>query len=361
MSALTEQTEMGSPALRTGLGRNVFRCGPVSFRYHPRLLTVYCLLAFALLILCLWSLCAGDFPISLEDLFAALTGRGEGIVNFILFGVRAPRILTGIFVGMAFGISGAIFQSLARNPLASPDVIGFNSGAAFGAMLMIVVFNATGALIAIGALGGGLLTAVLVFGLAWQNGIAPLRLVLVGIGVGFFAYAGVEFLMTRSDIFEAAAAQAWRSGSLNARNWTDFMTVLAGVVVLGPIALYCQKGLDRIELGDALAAGLGIRVEPIKLLAAIVAVLLAAIAVACAGPLTFVAFVAAPIARRLADAPGVAITGAALVGALVVTAGDLAGRLMFAPMQLPVGIFTAVFGAPYLLWLLATQFRKGTM
>jgi iron complex transport system permease protein len=185
--------------------------------------------------------------------------------------------------------------------------------------------------------------------------------VLVGIGVGFFAYAGVDFLMTRSDIFEAAAAQSWLNGSLNARLWSHVWIVVAGAAVLMPLALLLQPGLDRVELGDDLAAALGVRVNATRLATGLVGVLLAALAVASAGPLPFVALVAAPIARRVANGSGVMLVTAALVGAVVVTAGDLGGRLAFAPTQLPAGVFTAVLGAPYLLWLLATQIRKGTM
>ena len=173
------------------------------------------------MLLAVWSISAGDFPIPFGDVVATLFGQGQGSNKFIVFGLRLPRLLTGIAVGIAFGISGAIFQSLARNPLASPDIIGFNSGAALGAVTMIIVFGATGVVVALGALGGGLITArrSSTCSSCSAASMSPLRLVLVGIGVGFAAYAGVEFLMTRSDIFEAAAAQAWLTGSLNARVW----------------------------------------------------------------------------------------------------------------------------------------------
>jgi iron complex transport system permease protein len=309
----------------------------------------------------LWSLVAGDFPMAVDEVLRTLVGMGEATSGFVIFGLRLPRLLTGVFTGVALGVAGAIFQSLARNPLASPDVIGFDSGAALGAVATVVLLGASGIVVALGAIAGGIGTAMLVFGLAWRNGVSPLRLVLIGIGVGAFAYAGVDFLMTRSDIFAAAAAQAWLVGSLNARLWSHVGTVGAGVIVLVPAALLLQPALDRIELGDDLAAALGIRVNRTRLMAGLAAILLAALGVASAGPLPFVAFVAGPIARRVTGASGLSLLTAGLVGALVVTLGDLAGRLLFAPTQLPVGVFTAIFGAPYLLWLLATQIRKGTM
>jgi iron complex transport system permease protein len=350
---------LSSPRVVRG---TVLRWRGMSVRYEPRTFAVNLALAAALVLLAVWSISAGDFPIPFGDVVVTLFGQGEGSNSFIIFGLRLPRLLTGIAVGIAFGISGAIFQSMARNPLASPDVIGFNSGAALGAVTLIIVFGATGLTVAFGALAGGLITAAIVYALSLRGGaISPLRLVLVGIGVGFAAYAGVEFLMTRSDIFEAAAAQAWLTGSLNARVWLHVVTIGIGLLVLVPAALILQRSLDRLESGDDMAAALGVKVEQTRLLASVVGVLLAALAVASAGPLAFVALTSGPIARRLIDASGSSLFTSAMVGAVLVTAADLLGRILFAPLQLPVGIFTAILGAPYLLWLLATQIRKGAM
>lgn len=346
---------------RRAIRGRIFRRGKLSVRVQPRTLWVAAGLCAAVLILAIVSISAGDYPLPVRDVIMALLGQGSGSSSFIVLGLRLPRALTAILVGMAFGMSGAIFQSLARNPLASPDIIGFNSGAALGAVSMIILFHASGIMVALGALSGGLITAALVFALAWQNGFSPIRVVLVGIGISFAAYAGVDFLMTRSDIFEATAATIWLTGSLNARVWEHVYITGAGLAVLLPLALFLQSALDQLELGEDTAAALGIRVNFTRLFIAIIATLLAAIAVAAAGPLAFVAFVAGPIARRLADTSGAALLLAALVGALVVLAGDLAGRLVFAPTQLPAGIFTAIFGAPFLLWLLATQIRKGAL
>lgn len=343
-----------------GLRGRVWRGSRFSLRIDERTVGVNAALLAAMVLAGLWSICAGDFPLSLGAVLQSLAGHGDGSSTFIVFGLRLPRLVTGICTGMALGLAGALFQSLARNPLASPDIIGFDSGAALGAVTLVIVFGATGTLVAAGAITGGLATAALVVLLSWRNGMTPLRLVLVGIGVGFFAYAGVDFLMTRSDIFEAATAQAWLTGSLNARTWSHVWTVGLGVALLAPIALTLQPTLDRIELGDELAAALGIRVNRTRIATGIVGVLLAALAVSAAGPVPFVALVSAPVARRLTRG-GLALGTSGLVGALVVTAGDRGGRLLFAPTQLPVGVFTSVLGAPYLLWLLARQIRKGAM
>lgn len=338
-----------------------FRAGNVSLRLNPRTLAVGLTLAALVIALSVISISAGDYPLPVRDVILSLIGQGEGTAPFIVLGLRLPRTLVGIMVGIAFGMSGAIFQSLARNPLASPDIIGFNAGAALGAVSAIVLFNASGLLVGVGAITGGLVTAALVFAFAWQNGLSPMRMVLVGIGVSFTAYAGVDFLMTRTDIFEAAAAAVWRAGSLNARVWDHVHMLGIGLAILLPLVLMLQRALDQLELGDDMAAALGIRVEHVRLAMAVIGVLLAAIAVAGAGPLAFVAFVAGPIARRLTGTSGVALVISALVGAVVVLTGDLAGRMLLAPLQLPAGIFTAIFGAPYLLWLLATQIRKGAL
>lgn len=340
---------------------HVFRTPGLSIRIRERSLVVGGALVLAIAGLSLWALAAGDFPLALNRVLATLAGQGEGSENFIVLGLRLPRVLTAIFSGIAFGVAGALLQSLARNPLASPDIIGFDAGAAFGAVATVIVFGATGAMIAVGAIGGGLAAAAIVLIASWRNGVAPLRLVLIGIGAGAFFYAGMNFLLTRSDIFEAAAAQAWLTGSLNARVWLHVGIAGIGAALLVPAALALHAALERLEMGDDLAAALGTRVEAVRVAAGLVAVLLASVAVAAAGPLPFVALAAAPLARRMTGASGPTLFTAGLVGAVIVLGADLMGRIAFAPVQLPAGIFTAVLGAPYLLWLLATQIRKGSM
>lgn len=340
---------------------HVLRRANWSLRLAPR--TAWATFALLALVgaLGLFSISAGDFPLPVKDVILTLLGWSSGPSEFIIIGLRLPRTLVAILVGMGFGMSGAIFQSLARNPLASPDIIGFNSGASLGAVAAIILFGATGLRVALGAVVGGLLTALLVFALAWQRGINPLRLVLIGIGIGFTAYAGVNFLLTRSDLFDAVSATVWMTGSINARVWTHVWTIAPCMAVLVPAALIFQHGLEQLELGDDAASALGVPINVTKLGISLVGVLLAAVAVAVSGPLAFVAFVAGPIARRLTDSAAPMLIPSALVGAVVVLAADLIGRLAFAPMQLPVGVFTAILGAPYLLWLLATQVRRGAL
>lgn len=332
-----------------------------SMRVDPRSAGVCMTLAALIVIVGCWSISVGDFPIPLSEVINHLLGRGSEDADFIIGTLRLPRTLTGILVGASFGMAGAIFQSLARNPLGSPDIIGFNSGAAVGAVFVIIVLHGSSFQVALGALAGGLGTAALVFVLAWKNGIRAYRLVLVGIGIGFAATACVEFMMTRAEIFDVQRAAVWLTGSLNARTWSDVRTVGFALLVLGPLAIVMQRWLDRLELGDEMAAGIGIPVSRAKLGLVAVGVSLAALGVAAAGPISFVSFVSGPIARRLTRQPGAAVIPAAFVGALVTIVADLAARRALAPTELPVGIATAVIGAPYLLWLLTQQGKNGAL
>lgn len=339
----------------------VIRTRSLSARFDSRAVVVCIALTAATLAISAWSLSVGDFPIPIRDVIASLLGSGSDDADFIVRTLRLPRLVTGIGVGAAFGMSGAIFQSLARNPLGSPDIIGFTQGAAVGAVITIIWFGGSGAQIAFGAVTGGVFTALLVFGVAWKQGVQAYRLVLVGIGIGFAAAAVNNFLLTRADINDVQRAVVWLTGSLNGRSWDQARTVWLALLVLSPLAIVLQRWLDRLELGDDTAAALGVPVNRAKLLLLVVGVSLAALAVAAAGPVGFVAFVSGPIARRLVRSPGACVVPAAFVGALVVVAADLAARRVLAPTELPVGIMTSIMGAPYLLWLLTRQAKTGAL
>ncbi len=332
-----------------------------SVRLHPRSIVVGLVVLAATLVVAVWSIMVGDFPLSVGQVLRSVFGDGGKDAEFIVQTLRLPRALTAVMVGAALGMSGAVFQSIARNPLGSPDLIGFESGAAAGAVIVITVFHGSSTQVALGAVAGGLLTALAVYVLAYQRGLAASRLVLVGIGIGFAASALVDYLITRAQIYDVQRAAVWLTGSLNGRTWEHVRTVSLALVVLAPLILVAQRSLDRLELGDDTAAALGVRVGRTKLLLVLLAVGLAALAVAAAGPIVFVAFVSAPIARRLTSTPGACVVPAALVGALVTSSADLAARRVFAPTEFPVGIATAVVGAPYLLWLLSRRARTGAL
>jgi iron complex transport system permease protein len=339
----------------------VIRTQSFSVRLDQRSIVVCVTLSAMIAAVGVWSVSVGDFPIPISDVIATIFGNPTEDSEFIVGTLRLPRVLVGIGVGAAFGMSGAIFQALVRNPLGSPDIIGFNAGAALGAVVMIVMFGGSAAQVSIGAVLGGLLTALAVYLLAWKRGLQAYRLVLVGIGIGFTVGAGIDYLLTRAEINDVQRAAVWLTGSLNGRGWDEVRTVGLALLVLGPIAIVMQRTLDRLDLGDDTAAGLGVNVGRSKLALVLVATSLAALGVAAAGPIAFVAFVAGPVARRLVNSPRACIVPAAFVGALLTVVADLAARRLLAPTELPVGIMTALIGAPYLLWLLSRQARTGAL
>ncbi len=332
-----------------------------SVRVPTKSILVCLILCVATAVLGGISLILGDFPLSPSEVWAAIVGNGTQQSEFVVMSLRLPRLLTAVLAGAAFGMSGAIFQSLARNPLGSPDIIGFDSGAAFGAVLVLIVSHGSTREAAVGAIVGGLVTATLVYLLAWKRGVRTYRLVLIGLGVGFVLAAGIEYLMTRAAISDVQRASVWLTGSLTGRGW-DHVTLLAvSLLVLVPLVLGLNRRLVLLELGDDVAAGLGVRVQRSKLVLAVVAVLLAAVSVAAVGPVAFVAFVCGPVARRLVGSPHAAVVPAAFVGAFFMVAADLAARQLMGPTDLPVGIATAIVGAPYLIWLLTGQVRTGAL
>lgn len=333
-----------------------------SIRVDVRAAGVGVFLALAIVVVGCWSISVGDFPIPIADVVRAIFSTASDDAEFIVQTLRLPRVLTAIMVGAAFAISGGIFQSLANNPLASPDIVGFNSGAALGAVFVIISVDGAGSFeVSLGAIGGGVATAALVYVFAWKRGVHGYRLILVGIGVGYAVSAGVDFLLTRAQIYDAQRASVWLTGSLNGRGWEHVRPVGIGLAVLVPAAAVLGQRLRLLELGTDTAAALGVRVGRARLGLVLIGVALAALATASAGPIAFVALVSPPIARRLVRAPGFTLFPTALVGALLVVSADLVARRIMAPTELPVGIATAVVGAPYLLWLLTREIRTGAM
>jgi iron complex transport system permease protein len=306
-----------------------------------------------------WSLTVGDFPVPLVDVLGSLIGRGSDDSEFIIRTLRMPRGLTAMLVGASFGLSGAILQRLVRNPLASPDIIGINAGASACAVLVIVVLSGTTNQVTWGALGGAVLTAAAIYVLAYRQGVTGYRLVLVGIGATAMLVSLTNYLMTRAEIHDAQRAMVWLTGSLNGRTWDHVRPVALALAVLLPTAVALARQMRTLDLGDEAATGLGTRVEAARAALLLVAVALAAVAVAAAGPIAFVALVSPQVARRLVGGASAALLPSAAFGALLLVASDLVARRLFAPTELPVGIITAVLGAPYLLFLLARANKIG--
>ena len=347
--------------------RRTLRVGPVSATYRRRSLVVPVLVALLLVLVAALSLGRGDYPISVPGVLGTLVGAGDDTARFIVLELRAPRIAVAVLVGLALGVSGALIQTFARNPLASPDVLGVTGGAAIGAVGVIVLGGGTTAAGVLGGLGvpaaallGGLVMAGLIFGLAWQSGIDGYRLVLVGVGLSAMAQAVVSWLLTRSALFDAAAANVWLTGSLNGRGWDQARPLALALLVLVPAALATTRVLDVLQFGDETARALGVRVPLAQLAVVLVAVGLAAFAVSAAGPIQFVALVVPQIAVRLTGGSRPPLLTSGLLGALLLTASDLVARTVL-PETFPVGVVTAVVGAPYLLWLLVRGRRRSTL
>lgn len=330
-----------------------------STRVHARAVTVTAALLGLAVGVFAWSLSVGEFPIALSDVVATLLGGGSADSELIVRTLRLPRGLTGLLVGAAFGLSGAIFQRLAGNPLASPDVIGINAGAAAAAVFVIVIMHGAGTAVVAGALTGAALTAAAIYLLAYRRGVTGYRLVLVGIGATAVLGSVTQYLLTRAEIYDAQRAVVWLTGSLNGRGWEHVRPVAVALAVLLPVSVAGARTLRMLELGDDTARGLGVRVDRARGVLLLTAVGLVAMATAAAGPVGFVALVAPQIARRLVGGRTLGLLPAAACGALLVVAADLAARRAFAPTELPVGVATAVVGAPYLLWLLARANRIG--
>ena len=331
-----------------------------SARVHARSVAVTVALFGATFAVFAWSLSVGDFPIAITDVLATLAGGGSDDSAFIVRTLRLPRGFSAVLVGAGFGLSGAIFQRLARNPLASPDIIGVNAGAAASAVFMIVVVGATGLQTTVGALGGSTVASLAIYLLAYKRGVTGYRLVLVGIGVTAVLTSVTQYLLTRAEIYEAQRAVVWLTGSLNGRGWEHVRPIAVALGALVPIAVGLGRHLRVLELGDDTARGLGTAVEPARGALLLIGVALAAVATASAGPIGFVALVAPQIARRLVADRSLALLPSAACGALIVVTADLVGRRAFAPTELPVGVVTALVGAPYLLYRLARANKIGS-
>ncbi|WP_338784614.1 iron chelate uptake ABC transporter family permease subunit [Streptomyces sp. DG1A-41] len=339
------------------------RLGQVSFVWRPWIVCVSLLLAAATFLVFCLSIGVGDFPIGLPRVIATIVGRGEQVDEFVIMDLRMPRALAGVVVGVALGVSGALTQSIARNPLASPDVLGITNGAGAVAVFLVTVSGGTAAAVvdsvglSAAALLGGLGTGLLVYFLAWRRGIDGLRLILIGISVSAVMEALTTWLLVSADIRDVAKAQAWLVGSLDDRSWDEVQVAVWGTLVLLVVVAGAAFQFKPMHLGDDVAAGLGVRYSAVRAVLLLCAVLLAGVAVSAAGPVPFVALVAPQVAMRLARCPTPPLVASALFGALLLTGSDLVARTAL-PVSLPVGVVTAAIGGPFLVYLLVRANRR---
>jgi iron complex transport system permease protein len=320
-------------------------------------------LALLTLALVVVSVGTGEYRIAPLDVVRTLLGQpvADADYRFVVRSLRLPRTLVAALVGMALALSGAIMQGLTRNPLASPEITGVTGGASLAAVTLIVWLPAVSlAWLPIAALAGGLAVAGAIYALAWRGGDSPLRLILVGIGIGAVLSALITLMLTFGEVFQVQRALIWLTGSVYGRTWSDVRAILPWLALGVPAVLGMARHLNVLQLGPDIARGLGSAVEVQRAILLLLAVMLAAVAVTVAGTIGFVGLMAPHIARRLVGSSHEGLLPTtALVGALIVVASDLVGRTLFAPVEIPCGIVTAAVGAPFLIYVLYRRRARG--
>lgn len=350
------------PGPRRTPGRLPFRLAfpPVSGVVRPRLVLVCAVLAVATFLVFCLGMSVGEIPLGLADVMRAVVGTGDPGTLLIVQELRLPRATAGLLVGIAFGVSGALFQTMTLNPLASPDMIGITQGASAAVVAGLVLgWDAGLSSQGLGLLGA-VATALLVYVLAWKRGTTGYRIVLVGIGISWICTSVTDYLMARGGQFQAQAALGWMVGNLNGRDWNDIRPLALAMALLVPASLLLGRRIRTLQLGDDVAKGLGTAVQPVRLATLLAGVGLIAFGTATAGPVAFVALAAPQVAQRLARTAWPPPVAAGLTGGLMVVAADLIAREVIPGTELPVGVVTGVLGAPVLLWLLVRANRVGS-
>lgn len=327
---------------------------PADPRRRPRVAVAG--LAVAALLLALVALGLGDYPLGVVDVLRALVSD-QGFATTIVTEWRLPRVLVALAFGAALAVSGALFQSLTRNPLGSPDVIGFSTGSYTGVLVVTTVLGSGTLGVSAGALAAGLLTALVVYLLAYRDGVQGFRLIVVGIGVTGMLHGVNVWLLLRAKTEMALAASIWGAGSISLVGWSQALPAFAVLAVLTPLVWVVRGPLRQLELGDDAAGSHGVRVEASRLAVVVLGVALIATVTATAGPIAFVALAAPQIARRLAGSAGLPLVASALTGAVVLLAADVLAQHML-PTALPVGVVTVVLGGVYLLTLIVQEARR---
>jgi iron complex transport system permease protein len=349
----------GVPGLRPA-GYGLVRRGRGSFLLHRRAALAVAALLVLLALICVAYLCVGDSFVSPGRVVAVVFGGGQGGDQLIVGTLREPRLVLGLLVGLAFGISGALIQTVARNPLASPDIIGISQGAGVVTVGALTFGVTSYTLLPYLSILGGLVAAALVYVFAWRGGLHATRFVLIGIGFSIALKSVITLLMTKGDVLVAQQAQVWMTGSLNGRGYDQATPMFIALVVLSPAVMWAAYAQRTVSMDDDTATALGVRLNRVRLGLVVIGVILASVATGAAGPVDFVALMAPQIARRMTGTAQIPLLTSALTGAVVVVLGDLLAKTLFSPTELPVGVLTAAVGAPYLIWLLIRRSGAGT-
>ena len=360
-AALTSRTGTGLAEPKRALSVEAVAVGIGAVRARRRRRTAAVLLGAGVLVLAAAtaSLHLGAAGLSIGDVLAALVGQGSPKAEFVVLRLRLPRVLAAVIAGSALALGGALFQSTLRNPLASPDILGVTGGASLAAVGSMLLLGLEGPAVALAAFTGALVVAGLMWALAWRGGLTGIRFVLVGIGLASIVSGLLGWLITRAEVREASEALVWMVGGIASTGWSELATSGGALVVLLAATAIFSPRMQLLALSDDSARSLGLDATGARAMAVLLGVALVAVATALAGPVAFVALVAAPIARALIGHGQAALAASALVGAVIVLVADLVAQHAFASFAVPVGIVTGLIGAPYLLWLIARGNRKG--
>ena len=329
-------------------------------RRRRRFLFVTSILVVIVLALCSTMLMLGNTIYPVKDVIGVLLGEQVKGASFAVGTIRFPRMIAGVFAGFAFGVGGYIFQTMLRNPLANPNVIGITAGSSAAAVFCIIVLQASNTIVSIASVVGGLATALVVYCLSKGSSFSIGRLILIGIGIQAMLTAVINYLMLIGKTHDLPTAMRWLSGSLNGAKMDNLYPIILTVCMFAPIILFFGKRLEMLELGEQAATSLGVDTNKTRLILIISSVLIIALATATTGPIAFVAFLSGPIAKRLVGIEFSAIIPAGLVGVILVLAADLIGQFAFVA-RYPVGVITGILGAPYLIYLLIRINRKGDL
>lgn len=343
----------------------LLQAGTLSLLVHKRSAIATVLVLFICVLVWLASLALGEYALTISQVVTVLFGGGLDIERTVVIDWRLARSVVALAVGAALGLSGAITQIIARNGLASPDILGISRGASTVAVsLMVFSGGATSTIMStiglpVAAMFGGLLTACLIWLLSHRSGSDMFRLLLIGIGVNAALQALITYMMATTDLNTAAAAKVWMIGTVNGRSfehlWPTLCVLVIGLIMLLRLSIY----LPAIALGPDAAQGLGVPLKKVNITLLIISVVLASVTVSAVGPVGFVAFVAPQIAARIAGVGAPPIALSAAMGAVLLSSADLAARMAF-PWEVPVGIVTAAIGGPFLIWLLLRTSRAKT-
>ena len=310
-----------------------------------------------LLLAVITSLSMGTVQVPPPDVLQALMGNADPMTAFVVNELRLSRVVAGLLSGAALAMAGCLMQTLARNRLATPGIIGIDNAATAFAVASVVGVGLSLAPSAMALAGAACATAI-AFGLAGANGTRGYRFIVAGIGIGAIAGAVTQVLLSRVAIDAANAAYPWTVGSLNARSGNSVLVLAIGLAAGYAILMLISRGLNTLQFSDAVAIALGTRLKATRILGLALSVLLTGLAVSVCGPVGLIALLAPELARTICRPGKVPLTASALAGATFMVAADLLGRTLFSPLEIPVGIITAIVGSPYLLWILLKPSRR---